>query len=181
MTIDFSIFKWYGQVDIYRNQDVKGQYLSFHFKPFGLASSHRWLSWICKHNLCVPCLCNFRATPYIWLHLTLHSKMHSWSSFSEFQGSMQLPMLIGCQQDNTSHIHLLIKLLLEEYSLKYVKKNPLKNLSQIWIFFIYLYVNMYGKDFKKYFIFKQIETHLQVHFVFNGCSESFLIIGYFSN
>jgi hypothetical protein len=180
VTIDFSIFKWYGQVDIYRNQDVKGQYLSFILNLLGLLQAiDDFLEF--ANNLCVPCLCNFRATPYIWLHLTLHSKMHSWSSFSEFQGSMQLPMLIGCQQDNTSHIHLLIKLLLKEYSLKYAKKNPLKNLSQIWIFFVYLYVNMYGKDFKKDFIFKQIETHLQVHFVFNGCSESFLIIGYFSN
>jgi hypothetical protein len=128
MTIDFSIYKWYAQFDISRNQDVKGQYLSFHYKPFGLASSHRWFSWVWKHNLYVPCLRSFRTTPCIWLPLTLHSKMHSWSSFSEFQGSMQVPKLIGCQQDNTTHIRLLIKLLLEEYFLKYAQKNPLKNL-----------------------------------------------------
>jgi hypothetical protein len=38
---------------------------------------------------------------------------------------------------------------------------------------------MYVKDFKKYVIFKKIETHLQVHFVFNGCFEIVLIIGFF--
>jgi hypothetical protein len=40
---------------------------------------------------------------------------------------------------------------------------------------------MYVKDLKKYVISKNFETHLQVHFVFNGCFENFLIIGYFSN
>jgi hypothetical protein len=40
---------------------------------------------------------------------------------------------------------------------------------------------MYVKDFKKICHFQKIEIHLQVYFVFNGCFENFLIIGYFSN
>jgi len=41
-----------------------------------------------------------------------------------------------------------------------------KKSFKILNFLKYYYVKVYVKDFKKYFIFKSFETHLQINFVF---------------
>jgi hypothetical protein len=77
MTIDLSTCRCYGQLGIFGNQNVRRHYLSFHPIPFGLFLSHRWLSWVCRHNFYVPYVCNLFNAPCINLPPTFHSKMHS--------------------------------------------------------------------------------------------------------
>lgn len=92
-------------------------------------------------------------THILWKHL-LNCIITSWGLSS----NMFLTH-VGCQHDNTSHICLLRRLLLEEYFLKYSHKSPQ--------FFNNVIMSRFMQK-KSRNIFKSFETHLQVLFVFKN-------------